>query len=750
MPGDGARADGPSLWRQAVIAAAVLVAGVALSVIGSKRLYDLAQEQERRAVEEQAGSKAEQVQIAINRALESLTSVRAFHEAYGRFGAEQFSRFVKSDAAFHRGTLALGWVPRVTSTQRADFERELRPVGGGTRIFETNGHGMMVASPQQEDYFPVHFLVSLVDGELLQGMNLTALSWLRQPLQTSIEQGRAVAVTRMSAAAGDHNDFVIQAFLPVYRAADGGVEGRPTRASMAGFSMGVFSVGELFRSVFDADAEPYDLWVYDVNRHGGERLVFSLRGPDARGELRDSAAGPPPTWTREFHVADQVWRAVFAPRGQRAALPAMLPYAALAAGVLITAMLAAYFLLSHWRTAQVLRLTQFLQRVQQRLFDERVAATVQTRLREQAQASEAAKTRLLQAASHDLRQPMHALGLYIGNARAALPQGSTWLRSIEQAFDSMRTMFDALLDWSRLEAGMLQPSVREVDIQPLLERLGHEYAALARERGLRFRLQLSQAQARTDPVLLERVLRNLLTNAVAYTAEGGVRLLCGPYGDGARLRIRITDTGPGFTNAGRERLFNAFERGEAHRAHRDGLGLGLAIVRQTADLLGHPLRLRSSLRRGSVFTLIVPAGDGPAAVPLPPMDPTLHGRRVLVVDDDERVLDEMRSLLARWGAHLECAPDLRSAQEHLNAGWPDLLVVDQHLPDGNGREFVERERTRCPGLKAVLVTGDASFVDGAQDPGPDLIVLLKPVSPMRLKSVIHFLLMEREMRAASA
>jgi CheY-like chemotaxis protein/anti-sigma regulatory factor (Ser/Thr protein kinase) len=314
----------------------------------------------------------------------------------------------------------------------------------------------------------------------------------------------------------------------------------------------------------------------------------------------------------------------------------------------------------------------------------------------------------------------------------------------------MRTMFDALLDWSRLEAGMLQPSVHAVDIQPLLERLGHEYAALARERGLRFRLQLSQALASTDPVLLERVLRNLLTNAVAYTAEGEVQLLCGRYGDSARLRIRVADTGPGFTDAGRERLFNAFERGETHPGHRDGLGLGLAIVRHTADLLGHPLRLRSSVRHGSVFTLIVPAGDGVAAVPLPPMDPTLHGRRVLVVDDDERVLDEMHSLLARWGAHVECAPDLRSAQAQLGGGWPDLLVVDQHLPDGNGREFIERARSRCPGLKAVLITGDASFVDGAQEAGVDLIVLLKPVSPMRLKSVIHFLLMERERRAASA
>jgi signal transduction histidine kinase len=734
-PGDPARAEGPSLRRQALIAAAVLVAGVALSVLGSKRLYDLAQERERRAIEEQAAGKAEQVQIAINRALESLTSVRALHEAYGRFNAEQFSRFVKSDAAFHRGTLALGWVPRVTIAQRADFERGLRPVGGGARIFEPNGHGMLVPSPPHEDYFPVHFLVSLVDGELLQGMNLTALSWLREPLRTSIVQGRAVAVTRMSAAAGRRDDFVIQAFLPVYHAGsdgnDGGAASRTT--AMAGFSMGVFSIGELFRSVFDGETEPYELRVYDVNRHGGERQVFALR---AAGAEEAQATG----WTRQFHVADQVWRAVFTPRGRRAETPVLLPYAALAAGVLITAMLAAYFLLSHWRTLQVLRLSQYLQRVQQRLFEERVSAAVQTRLREQAQASEAAKTRLLQAASHDLRQPMNAMGLYLGQARAASPEASSWLRAIEQAFESMRTMFDALLDWSRLETGTLQPCVREVEMRPLLERLGQEYAALARQRGLRFVLQAPEVFARSDAVLLERMLRNLLTNAVTYTESGEVSLRCGPYGDGSRVRIRVADTGAGFSISGRGRLFNAFERGDAHRAHHKGLGLGLAIVRQGADLLGHPLRLRSSRRRGSVFTIVVPAGDGSMAAA--PADPALQDRRVLLIDDDAAALAEMGAWLRRWGARVECAADLSTAAERMKNGRPDLLIVDQHLADGSGLEFLQHQRQRCPGLKAMVVSGDRAFVDGARARHPDLLVLSKPVAPARLKSLAHFLLMQ--------
>ncbi|MCG3201706.1 MAG: Sensor histidine kinase RcsC [Gammaproteobacteria bacterium] len=730
-PGGPARAEGPSLWRQGLSAGAVLVAGVALSVLGSKRLYDLAQERERRAIEEQAGSKAEQAQIAINRALESLTSVRALHEAYGRFSAEQFGRFVKSDAAFHRGTLALGWVPRVTIAQRAEFERGLRPVGGGARIFEPNGHGMLVPSPPQEDYFPVHFLVSLVDGELVQGMNLTAMSWLREPLRTAMAQGRAVAVTRMSAAAGNRDDYVIQAFLPVYRS---GSDGRTaSRTAMTGFSMGVFSVGELFRSVFDAGTEPYELRVYDVNRHGDERQVFALRAEGAE-------AAPAAGWTRQFHVADQVWRAVFTPRGRRAETPGLLPYAALAAGVLITAMLAAYFLLSHWRTLQVLRLSQYLQRVQQRLFEERVSAAVQTRLREQAQASEAAKTRLLQVASHDLRQPMNALGLYLGQARAALPEASTWLRAIEHAFESMRTMFDALLDWSRLETGTLQPCVREVEMRPLLERLGQEYAALARERGLRFVLRARGVFAHSDPVLLERMLRNLLTNAVTYTESGEVSLRCGPYGDGTRVRIRVADTGAGFSTSGRGRLFNAFERGAAHRAHHKGLGLGLAIVRQGADLLGHPLRLRSSPRRGSVFTIVVPAGDG--AMAAAPADPTLQDRRVLLIDDDAAALAEMGAWLRRWGARVECAADLSTAAGRMKNGRPDLLIVDQHLADGSGLEFLERQRQRCPGLKAMVVSGDRAFVDGARALHADLVVLSKPVAPARLKSLAHFLLTE--------
>ncbi|MFO1435875.1 MAG: CHASE domain-containing protein [Gammaproteobacteria bacterium] len=721
-------------WRRMTAAAMVLVVGVALSIIGSKQLVDFARERGRRALEEEAVGGAEQAQLAIDRALQSLGSVRAFHDATGKFSADAFSRFVKSDAAFHHGTLALGWVPRITHEQRAAFEHDLRPIGGHTaRIFEANGHGLLIASPPQADYFPVQYLISLVDGELVQGMNLAALSWLRRPLESSIASGQTVTLLRSRSDNGADNSFILQAFTPVYDLSIPHVVVGSSRSALAGFAMGVFDVDQLFRSVFDARREPYDVAVFALTRQGGERQVFALRPNSAASKSNNDAAQS--IWTREFQVGDQKWRAVFSalPTGNNR--PGLLPYVGLVVGLLLTTLLSTYLFLAQWRTAQVLHLSQRLQRIQQSLFEQRVSTEVQTQLREQAQASEIAKTHLLLAASHDLRQPMQALGLYLGHAIAEDNGGSRWLSSMQRSFNSMRDMFDTLLDWSRLESGRLAPQVRAFDLYGVLERLTHEYSEQARAKGLNFVLAAQPITVDSDPVLLERVLRNLLSNAVRYTKQGSVQLRCDRRGNMGRLRI--VDTGAGIEPASRQRLFEAFERGEQPASRHEGLGLGLAIAQQTLALLGHPLQLRSSSRRGSIFSIRLPIAETPAvAITTLRGAASLNGARILLVDDDRPTLLETESLLTRWGATVTAVSDFNSAVQEINHAIPDYIIADQFLPDGTGLSLVEMVEARRGGCAPVVVSGDANFIDTVGASRPDIIALLKPVSPLRLRAAL--------------
>lgn len=400
-------------------------------------------------------------------------------------------------------------------------------------------------------------------------------------------------------------------------------------------------------------------------------------------------------------------------------------------------MLAVYLFIAHWRTAQVLRLSQQLRGMERQLFEERVTATVQKRMREQAQESEVAKTRLLQAASHDLRQPLHALGLYLSHAFADVGKGQEgrWLPAIQQSFDSLSSMFDALLDWSRLEAGSLEPDLQHVEASALFERLGAEFRELAAQKNLRFHVNTVPLVLHTDPALLERTLRNLLMNAVRYTASGHVTLQ-GRLREG-RACLRIADTGPGIPHRDRERVFRAFERGDVER--RDGLGLGLAIVRYTVDLLGYRMDMRSSTRRGTVFTLSVPlaAMDVTTAqtVPLP----TVGNRRAFVIEDDPHVLAATAAVLEELGMQVDRARSLAEARHHLARACPHLLLVDQHLPDGTGTAFLAERDDACARIPVVLMSGDLDFAAGFQK-SQGLMMLTKPVSPLRLRSVVHFML----------
>lgn len=367
-----------------------------------------------------------------------------------------------------------------------------------------------------------------------------------------------------------------------------------------------------------------------------------------------------------------------------------------------------------------------------------------------AERSAAAQARWLATASHDLRQPAHALGLYLG-ALQALPVARTdaELAEIAERMRGALAVLEALLagalDVSRIDAGAVVPQWDTVALAPMLRRLADEGALPAEARGLRLSLHMApqpdggEALTVTDPQLLERLLRNLLTNAVKYTRDGGVLLACRlrRSESGQRLwRIEVWDSGIGIAEADQERVFEEFEQ----LGRSPGQGLGLAIVRRLATLLQLRVTLHSRPGRGSVFFVegLVPAGHAPRAVLAQrSAERSLQGLRVAVLDDDAAVRDATLRLLARWGVQAQDALHSSAAPHALVA---DLRLRGADVAGDDGPAIVARLQQAWGAPRPVLwVSAEPpSSALRAQLP-PGAVVETKPLSPARLRAWLETL-----------
>lgn len=386
--------------------------------------------------------------------------------------------------------------------------------------------------------------------------------------------------------------------------------------------------------------------------------------------------------------------------------------------------------------------------MQQRVGD----ATVELRARkEEAEQATMAKSRFLAAASHDLRQPMHALGLFISelSQQSHPPETRRLVRQIAASAEAMDNLLDSLLDISKLDAGVLQPNPRPFALQAILNRISMDFAPVAEERGLRLRVRPCPLWAHSDPMLLERVLFNLVGNAIRYTREGTVLVACRVRGE--RIRIEVRDSGIGIPAEAQDIIFQEFVQLEnPERARNKGLGLGLAIVRRLTLLLGHTLELRSRPNLGSVFTIEI--GRAPPVrdqrdleAERPPGD--LFGTRVAVVDDDPLALASIHSLLVSWGCEVQACTGLDSLLMELSTRGvtPEVVVSDFRLQGSrNGIDVIRGVRNRYdPKLPAILISGDtgSDTLRLAQHEG--LVLLHKPVRPAKLRALLNRLLAGR-------
>lgn len=357
------------------------------------------------------------------------------------------------------------------------------------------------------------------------------------------------------------------------------------------------------------------------------------------------------------------------------------------------------------------------------------------------------KSRFLAAASHDLRQPLHAMGLFLDTlARSPLTaQQASVLGHARTASGAASEMLTTLLDYSRLEAGVVQAHDAPFAVQPLLGALEQEFGPQADAAALVYRTRETTAAALADKALVDLVMRNFISNALRYTRTGGLLIAC--RARGGRLALEVWDTGCGIAPAHLQDVFKEFHQlGNPERDRRKGLGLGLAIVQRLAQAMHTQVEVRSRLGRGSVFRLWLTPWRGALvdeAVASAHDGASLAGRRVLVVDDDEPVRLGMQSLLASWGCHCLCAESAADALARLpQMPQPDVVVTDFRLRhEETGRQVLDTLRAHLQrSVPAIIMTGDTSpqRLRDAQSTGA--LLLHKPVSAAQLREALLELL----------
>jgi signal transduction histidine kinase len=377
--------------------------------------------------------------------------------------------------------------------------------------------------------------------------------------------------------------------------------------------------------------------------------------------------------------------------------------------------------------------------------------------RREAEVANRAKTQFFTAASHDLRQPLHAMGLFAEALRQKSHDEEVvhLVNSINGSVDALEGLFSELLDITRIDTGGVEVNPQHFEVGDIFRKLRLHYEPTAFEKGLALRMRGGKHVVLADPLLVERILRNLVSNAIRYTNDGSVLVGCRRRGD--KLLLQVWDTGVGIREQEQSRVFEEFYQvpnsGVVAPQQRKGLGLGLAIVKRLAELMAAPLALRSQPGRGTVFTLELPVGKAaPPKVPVfsgrGPLGITLDGHLIVVVEDEPAVRSGLEVLLRGWGATIAafdsvaaCADWAHSVDPADEAGIrPSLVIADYRLENNTtGVEAIVALRERFDAkLPAIVVTGSTMSGLDREAQDKNFHLLIKPVVPNKLRAMIAF------------
>ncbi|MCE2572779.1 hybrid sensor histidine kinase/response regulator [Motilimonas eburnea] len=366
-----------------------------------------------------------------------------------------------------------------------------------------------------------------------------------------------------------------------------------------------------------------------------------------------------------------------------------------------------------------------------------------TELSEQANLS---KTRFLAAVSHDLMQPLNAAKLFTSSLRemANTPETSTLAKHIDDSLTSAEELIGDLLDMSRLEAGKLTPKLKHFYLNDVLSQLDAEFSVLGKEYGVRFHTQHAHLPVYSDPKLLRRILQNFLTNAFRYNPQG--KVLLGVRRVAGEVEIQVWDNGPGIPEHKLADIFEEFLRlDHSKTAQEQGLGLGLAIAKGLAKLLGHQLLVRSWPNKGTVFSVRLARAEPALVAKEQTITNTavgIEGIRILCIDNEVDILAGMQALLGRWGCEVEVAESLDQAVALLAKGWlPQIILSDYHLGEGKtGLQALHMLRLQYGDIPGVVISADRQTEMLAKIKSHGYRYLSKPVKPLKLKALIRAIL----------
>lgn len=378
-----------------------------------------------------------------------------------------------------------------------------------------------------------------------------------------------------------------------------------------------------------------------------------------------------------------------------------------------------------------------------------------SQLEEQKAAAENAnieKSRFLAAASHDLRQPLHAQGLFVEELKHRSTDNATRgiLNKLERSMKSMHNLFNGLLDISKLDANIIEPKLSTFFLHDLLKNIFHDFLHSAGEKNIILRYCPCSVIVYSDRSLLERIIRNLVANAIMYTNSG--KVLIGCRRKHGAVAIEIHDTGIGIPAKEFQNIFNEYY--QIHNPERDrrkGIGLGLAIVNRLARLLDYQIKITSSLNKGSCFSFLVPIGkmEDLTTLPIPTtdfIDTDIKAKTILVIDDETEILEGMRTLLQSWGCTAITATSYTEAQQLIKCSTHkiDAIISDYRLRDGDtGINVIQKLSVQYDEpIPGILITGDTAPERLTEATNSGLHLLHKPVPPSKLRALLSYLLTE--------
>lgn len=711
---------------QAFIALLVLAVGFILSIAGFVELQAIAAERLYLQAQQHTESQLKQIQTNIDISLDSLSEIAALYHAAGGVSRAQLASYVTSDTKYHSGTVALGWVPQVEGKDIFSFEEAVRKSDPDFYIYEITGHGVPTPVNRKRPVYPIEFILTPANKMMTAGLNVASIASRKRVLEKA-ERTQLTAITpRILLNYGGSRVYGFQAMHPVFDKNEFG------QKELIGFVLGIYDIRSLVEDVFSAENNYVDIVLYNANKPG-QKLLFS--SVDSVTSIDDISRQDRPRWIYTLTVADQQWIMVaFLNSGFSTGTTSWLPYIGLVGGALITLLLTLYLFVSLVRTRKLAKLATDLAGTTTEL-------DLQTKLKKEADKANRAKSGLLTAASHDLRQPLHTIGLLTTLLKdcKSKAERTKLIENILAAVEGMNTMFISLLDISLLESNQLPIHIKHFYLQDILDKLKLDFALQATEKELEFSVIDTSSCVVTDPILLERILRNLLSNAFRYTPKGKVLLGCRRLKN--HIRVCVFDTGIGLSKEVQEKVFETFYRDKQAKQLTDkGLGLGLAIVQQAANLLELNTGMQSEHGKGSLFYIDVPYGDPASIGEVQTVEKESSINKLIwVIEDDKTMRDGLEQILQSWQCRVESLASGKDVQQLLdqNNDCPDIIIADYQMINETGLDLlIEIRRYYRKDIPAIMVTGTTDLTIRNKIEQADCTFMMKPVQPDELNRVL--------------